>query len=458
MRRVLGRALAAVTVMALLPVAVFAGGALAGGNTSGAGPAAPLHAADAGVPTPDAVHRASASGLFASFSWDGVFARGSFVQFGFDAKVGTVAGFEAKAGPVAVPLLESVSVVPFVPLGTPAAVGPTFHVLANGLTLTAHDDPMTLLEYRTTGQAHTVTVRLLGPTSNITAQVHPSTWPAATVSFSVGASRGSLLLGAGTINVSENVVTANLTASDVFVLKTLPATVPEPSDRESLLNAFAMGRIFAEFALVSEEQGAWAESSAHYRLDLSAVSSSVDPGQASILLASVHGKGGLLLVAFDPATMPVGPGHRIVVTANGNTLPESSLDLARFLTASESSGPGAFVRLAGNATTLAIFLPTVSATTVTISSTVPPPPPIDLATALAMVAALAVVGYAASDAGRQGDLRRLRLRKGCRPVCRRGEGEGSLVRKKPPGRLSTRPPLPRTLPCLPEGYEERPRA
>ena len=395
MPRFLRRALAAATVVALLPVAMLAGGTLLAPHGPSTGLGVPLHSEDAQAPTPDAVHRASVSGLFAAFSWDGVYAHGTFVQFRFNANTGTVSGFDAEAGSDVLPLVETVNVTPFHRIGTAAAIGPLFHVLADSLTITAHDDPMTLLEYRTTGQAHTVSIRLLDSTTNVTTTVQTTGWPAASVSFDVGASRGTVLLGAGTVNVSENVVTANLTASDILVLKTVPALAPDQAERDALLDAFGAGRIVAEFALVSEGDGAWAESSAHYRLDVSAVSSSVDPGEASILLASVHGSGGLLLVAFDPTTMPSDPGHRIVVTANGNEIPEATEGLLAFLASPPSYGGPSFVRLDVNATALAISLPTVSATTVSILSIVPPAPAIDLGTAFAIVAALALVGYAA---------------------------------------------------------------
>lgn len=395
MGRFLRGALTAATVVALLPVAMFAGGGLWALHGPPASLGVPIHSADAQLPTPDAVQRAAASGLFATFSWDGVYARGTFVQFMLNPNTGTVSGFQAEAGSTVLPLVEAVNVTPFHRVATPAAVGPLFHVLADGLAITAHDDPMTLLEYRTTGQAHTISIHLLGSTTNVTTTAQASGWPAASVAFDVGASRGTVLLGAGTVNVSENVVTANLTASDILVVKTVPALVPDRAERGTLLDAFGAGRIVAEFALVSEGDGAWAESSAHYRLDLSAVSSSVDSGEASILLASVHGTGGLLLVAFDPTTMPSDPGHRIVVTANGNEISEATDGLAAFLSSSLTYGRTSFVRLDANATALAIYLPTVSATTVTILSIVPPAPAIDLGTALAIVAALALVGYAA---------------------------------------------------------------
>lgn len=378
-------------VLAFLPGTALAAAIVV--HETGSGPAlGTIHMEDAALP-PEVVARASDSGLFAAFTWNGIQAKGTFVQFSYGPEPGLVTQFGALDGPNTTPLLNSIAISPFLLGQPPTTSGPMFRVAGAGVTLTAHDDPTTLVECRTSGTAHTVTIRFLTAVTNVVSVTRSSAWPSAGVSFQIGESQGRILLAAGTLNVSDDVVTANLTASDLLVFKTVPLTAPDRTPRSTLLDAFGSGKIVAEFSLVAEANGAWAESSARYRLDLSVVPSSVKANEASLLIASMHGIGGLVVVAFDPATMPADSSDRIVVMVDGTEIPVWDDGLAQMLASSAAAGRPSFSRIAMNATVLAVYLPNIETGTLSISSVPVPPPPIDFGTAFAIFAALIVVAY-----------------------------------------------------------------
>jgi hypothetical protein len=392
MRRSLRKGATILAVLALLPATVLA---VTSTPIRGTGHIlGSIGALDTSLP-PDVLARASHSGLFAAFTWDGVQAKGNFVQFAYGPQPGVVSQFWALQGPNTTALLGSVLISPFFTGQLPVVAGPTFRVAAAGVALTAHDDPTALLECRTFGVAHTVTIRFLGPITDVLSVTRSPTWPSAGISFTIGSSNARILLAAGTLNVSDNVVTANLTASDLLVFKTVPSSAPDRSQRDALLEAFGSGRIVAEFSLVAAAGGGWAESSARYRLDLSAVPSAVEANDASVLIASMRGIGGLLILGFDPATMPADASHRIIVTADGKEIVQVDGGLATLIASSAAAGRASYTRLAMDATVLAVYLPGIATVTIRVSSAPLPPPRIDFGAAFGIFAALIVVAYAA---------------------------------------------------------------
>jgi hypothetical protein len=341
----------------------------------------------------DAVRRASESGLFAAFAWDGYQAKGSFVQFAYGSEPGVFTQVSAILAPDTTTLVDSITIAPFTPEGMPTAFGATFLVNGSGLLVTAHDDPTALLEFRTSGTPHVVTLRFPPSVTSISPVTRSSRWPASALAFNVGATSGRLLLGGGTMNVSDDTVTANLTSTDLLVFRTVPSFAPDRLGRDALLAAFGAGRIIADFSLVAGSNGTWAENSARFRVDLSALPSAVQTSRASVLIASMRGIAGLIVIGFDPATMPGDGTHEIVVRANGNVVPQFDGDLATMIATSSAAGRASFSRMAMNATVVAVYVPGIVTMTLSISSE-PAPALIDLGTALAIFAALLVVMYA----------------------------------------------------------------
>lgn len=399
-RRRLRRAAGALMALTLIPIAAYAGSvhALAAaegvpGSLGGTG--GPTRALDMMLPMTDAVRRGEASSLFAPFTWDGRTASGPFVQFDYRPSEGQIVGYFATGGPNASLLANTITVSGFAPLGAPVAWGSTFIAAGESVTLVAHDEPMALLEIESEARPQTV---LLGFPSTTTALqlVHGATWPRWSLAFTVGRAQGRLILGRGNLTVNGTTARAELAADDYLALRALPSFVGSLPERSEVLDAFASGRLAAEYSYVAIANGGWLENSAEYQPGISVSSSSVSFSRATLALGPIGPAGGLVLVAFDPATMPADARHRLTVTADGIDIPEAESPLASLQTPDAPPGPPAFALLPMNATVLAISLPNMTGTELEIRSTALPRSVLDWPTELAMVAAAFVVSVAAA--------------------------------------------------------------
>src|SRR5256885_2105249 len=190
----LAKAAAAFVVLSLLPVAL-----------SGS---APSHASAALRPISFALQAESSAGvfpwsspLFAAFQYDRGQVLGTYVQFAYDASTGTMKSILGLAGEAPVLYVGSIRIAGFAPSRGAHAIGSTFEAQGYLVTITVHDDPTVLVEIRT-DVARTATIELPAGATNVSVQTAPGSWPASSVSYSVGDDQARFLLGAGTFSVS----------------------------------------------------------------------------------------------------------------------------------------------------------------------------------------------------------------------------------------------------------------
>ncbi len=397
------RAAAALVVLTLVPVAAMIGSAPSHAPSA---PTPLFHVTTMGgavasqdvlSPTVDALRRGEASNLFASFAWTGVTAYGAFALFGFDVPNGRILQYSAMSPDEVLPLVSEIDFQDFSATAAPSVAGPTFVATGRDVVVTAHDDPMALLEIRTLDAPSTVVLHFPSSGTTITQVSYSTSWPASGLAFSIGESRGQLILGAGTFNVTGMTVVANLEPWDYLALKAVPSFVADRTERTAVLDAFASGRLAAEYELVATTDGKWVENSADFRNAINTDSQTVVFNKASVQIAGSAPEGGVILMAFDRQTMPSDAAHRLVVRVNGAEIPETSDAVAPLYAAPTSLSQPFFAVLPMNATTLVIYLPVLQPSSLEVESIPNPSPTLDAGTALAMIAAVAIVSAAAAE-------------------------------------------------------------
>ncbi len=392
------RVAAALVALTLLPVALIVGTAhpadrgLATSTVPGGVPG--LRALDTELPSAEAIRRGQASNLFAPFTWDGIVASGPFIRFGYLPSSSTVLDYLAVNGSRATSILESLQVSEFSAASDPALSGATFIITSPNATVVAHDEPMGLLEIRTIGAPHTVTLQLPVGTSSLRIS-YSTSWPASSVAYSNGDVDGRIILGRGNLTISGTTVVASLRSQDYLAIRALPAFVDHAAEHEAILDAFASGYLAAEIDLVAVSSGGWIENFAEYHATVGTVDRSAAFSRADLQLSMPNRGGGLVLLAFDRTTMPVDDAHRLAIRANGTEVAMTSDPVASVLTAPEPAGRAAYTVLAMNATVLAVYVPNLNGTTLEIQSLALPAPALSRSTQLAIVAAMFVVAVAA---------------------------------------------------------------
>lgn len=393
------RAAAALVALTLLPIAVVVGTSHASAATvawnRGSATASGLLAQDLDVPSSDAIQRGQDSHLFAPFSWDGLVASGPFLRFDYLPDTGSILDYLAVNGTQMSVLAESIQVEGFRPVSPPLISAATFTISGPQAIIVAHDEPMALLEIRTLGEPQNVTFRF--PATSTSLQVSRATaWPAASLSFTYGSNTGRIIVGRGELSVNGSVVTAALAADDYLALRAVPGAVEHAAERTAILDAFASGRLAAEYDLVAVSTGGWLENSAQYHAVMGKADSSVRFNQATLNLDMPTSRSGLVLLAFDPVTMPADLQHTLVVANNGTVIPETPDPFASLFALPGSSDHVAYVRLAMNATVLVVFVPDLSSVDLQVTSVAVPPPGIDRPTQMGIVSAMFVVAVAAA--------------------------------------------------------------
>lgn len=334
------------------------------------------------------------SDMFGAFAWDGTMARGTFVQLSFSSATGILGPVASRQGNESSVVVEWATTLPYSSFSPPFVDGPVFITQSANLTITAHDDASGLIEFRTLASGTVLALRLNGTVTDVTGETAATWWPQSTLSFTAGGNVGRLFLGAGSFNVTGNTVYATMSPNDLLALRLTPSSADAQDLRGAVMEAFASGRLAAEFGLVATSNGGWIENSARYRRALVSATQGVLPGNASVRLTAMAEQGGLVLLAFDPATMPADASHRLVLQANGTAIPE--VDNPYALLYGNLSGGPAFARLGLSATTLLVYLPSLDWTTVQVTSVPAPPAPADLGSEVAAILALAMVSVAAA--------------------------------------------------------------
>ena len=402
------KAATALVALALLPVAFLVAGTHAPGAAATSSLAPGVHTntlrtEDTDLPTVEALKRSEASNLFAPFVWDGELVSGPFVAFDFSMRTNAIVGYFAVNRTNMSLLVNTVRIANFTPTSAPVISGATFTAMGSGVSLAVHDEPMALMEIRNEGQARAVELQFPSETKDLTV-IRSAAWPQSSLAFAVGGNRGRLIVGRGNLSVNGTTVTAALQPGDYLALRAVPAFAEHAAERSAVLAAFGSGRLAAEYDLVAMSSGGWLENSAQYETGLVASSSEVGFSQAEINLGTSEPHGGLVILAFDPQTMPVDGHHTLVVMENGLDVPLAPDPVASLYDLPGTSGRASYALLNMNATVLVIYLPDLSATPLRVESVSSTAGGIDWPTELAMIAAAFVVSVAAAIMFRRPDV------------------------------------------------------
>ncbi len=388
----LAKAAAAFTVLSLLPVA------LSGSAPSHVSPGLlPISTSDATL-APASGDVPFVTSLFATFGYDRGLVAGTFVQFNYNASSGSIRSYLASNVLTPVLYVGSIQILGFLPMGAPQLRGPIFDAQGYEIEMVAHDDPTGLLEIRT-DVARIVVIELPASATNISSHSTPGSWPASSVSYSIGEDQARLVLGAGTFVVSGTHLAAMMATSDLLVFKAVPAESPNKAEWRAVLDAIASGQVVAEMDLVATAGGQWVENSAMYRFDVSAWPRAVTPGKASVFVGSPSPRGAVVLLAFDAATMPADATRNLTVRANDVAVNRTADALALFYAPEARADTPAYAILKLPGTVLALYLPALASTSVDVESVVPPQPSVSFAadSELAFMLALVVVAGAAAQ-------------------------------------------------------------
>src|SRR5207247_5721027 len=108
--------------------------------------------------------------------------------------------------------------------------------------------PTVLVEIRT-DVARTATIELPAGATNVSVQTAPGSWPASSVSYSVGDDQARFLLGAGTFSVSGIRIVAKMADSDLLLFKSIPPRTANRGESLALLDALCPGHIVPELGV-----------------------------------------------------------------------------------------------------------------------------------------------------------------------------------------------------------------
>ncbi|MGI0149451.1 MAG: hypothetical protein ACREDF_07975 [Thermoplasmata archaeon] len=388
-RGYLAKATAALTVLCLLPVALI-------GPVPSQAPA--LHPLSMHVQAASGLeYSPQAAGLFASFSYDRGQVLGTYVQFAYDPVNGTMRSILGLAGDMPVLFVGSLAIEGFAPARGQEAVGSTFEAQGYLVAITAHDDPTVLVEIRT-NLARTVAIELPATATNVSLLAATGSWPAATVSYTVGEEQGRFLLGSGSFSVSGTRLVAKMADTDLLVFKSVPPLSANRDEWRRVLDAITAGHVVAELALVATSDGRWAQNTVRYRIGVAAWPLAVVPGKASIQVDSLLPGGAVVLLAFDSTTMPFNAPKQLSVRANGFEVNRTDNSLMLLFSSETAGGAARYSVLSLPGTVVALYLPSLAAISIEVLSVPPnaPAAPFEPGSDIAMIAALAIVSAAAA--------------------------------------------------------------
>src|SRR6266571_6862946 len=266
----LAKAAAAFTVLSLLPLALS--GSAPSHASAGLRPISAEDLSQVSAPHDGGV----TSFLFGSFAYDQGRVVGTYVSFGYDAPTASIRSYRATGVDPAVLYIDAIDVGPFFPFQAPTLDGPRFNVLGYDLEITAHDDPTGLLEIRSAA-ARNVTITLPYSATNISQHATVGSWPASSLSYSIGEEHARFVLGVGTFGVNGSQVVASMAEADLLVFKAVPTATPYQAEWRAVLDAISAGQIVAELDLIATSDGRWVQNSAWYRIDVTAWPREVTP-------------------------------------------------------------------------------------------------------------------------------------------------------------------------------------
>jgi hypothetical protein len=335
------------------------------------------------------------SPLFATFHYDRGQVLGTYVQFAYDPSSGAIGSVLGLGGDLPVLFVGSIQIEGFPPARAPQAQGPTFEADGYLASITAHDDPTALIQIRT-DVARTAKIELPARASNVTVQAKIGSWPASSLTYTVGGDQARFLLGAGSFHVDGIRVLAQMADSDLLVFKALPPGAAERTQWLDVLDAISAGHIVAEIDLVATSEGHWAQNIVEYRIGVAGWALDVKPGRAALQVDSLLEGGAVVLLGFDAATMPSGISAQLQVRTNSRDANRSENPLPAFVSDSRRGASYSLLSLPG--TVVALYLPSLAAVSVEVVSSPPraPSPGFQADQEVAMIAALAIVSVAAA--------------------------------------------------------------
>jgi hypothetical protein len=379
---------AAFTVLSLLPV-VLSGSAPSLASAS----LPPISSALSAEVAPGVFPWSSP--LFAAFHYDRGQVLGTYVQFAYDPSGGAIESVLGLAGDAPVLYVGSILIEGFPPARTPQAQGSTFQADGYLASITAHDDPTILIQIRT-DVARTARIELPAEATNVTVQATIGSWPASSLTYTVGGEQARFLLGTGSFRVDGIRVLAQMGDSDLLVFKALPPGAAERTEWLAVLDAISAGRIVAEIDLVATSEGQWAQNIVEYRIGVAGWALDVKRGRAALQVDSLLEGGAVVLLGFDAATMPSSASTQLQVRTNSQEANRSESPLPTFVSDLRRGASYSVLSLPG--TVVALYLPSLAAVSVEVVSS----PPRALGAVfqadheIAMIAALAVVSVAAA--------------------------------------------------------------
>jgi hypothetical protein len=386
----LAKVAAALTVLSLLPVAL-----------SGS---APSHASAVLRPISLAAQSDAEAGvfpwssqLFAAFRYDHGQVLGTYVQFAYDESSGTIRSLLGLAGDAPVLYVGSIQIAGFAPARGAQAHGSTFQAEGYLATIAVHDDPTVLVEIRT-DVARTAIIELPSDATNVSVQAAPGSWPASSVSFTIGEEHARFFLGAGSFSVNGIRVVAKMADSDLLLFKSVPPLSANRGEWMALLDAISAGHIVAELDLVATADGRWVQNIVQYRIGVAGWALDVHPGHATVQVDSLLPGGAAVLIAFDTATMPSNAPTQLRVLANTGEANRTESPLPSFFTNNPRGRGASYSVLPLPGTVVALYLPSLAAVSVEIVSTPldSSRPALQVDSEVAMIAALALVSAAAA--------------------------------------------------------------
>lgn len=335
------------------------------------------------------------SPLFAAFHYDRGQVLGTYVQFAYDPSSGAMESILGLAGDVPILYVGSIQIEEFPPARAPEVQGSTFQVDGYLGSITAHDDPTALVQIRT-DVARTVRIELPAEATNVTVQAKIGSWPASSLTYSVGGEQARFLLGAGFFRVDGIRVLAQMGDSDLLVFKALPPGAAERTEWLAVLDAISAGHIVAEIDLVATSEGRWAQNIVEYRIGVAGWALDVKPGRATLQVDSLLEGGAVVLLGFDAATMPSSDSAPIQVRTNSRDANRSENPLPALVSDSRRGASYSVLSLPG--TVVALYLPSLAAVSVEVVSSPPRAPSAGFQAdqEVAMIAALAIISVAAA--------------------------------------------------------------
>lgn len=346
----------------------------------------------------DPVSIAIEAQLFGAIELVGGSVRGAFVQFDLGTSVGTIRDFTllSSEGPSRVIFVNiSVAGLDFSRNLTVVSAGSTYELITPSGQLAIHDNPAGVVMVRTSQAGVTVSVDLapgIAPSAGgLTPDEQLETLELIGPSF-----RGVLTASEGTLVRQGLHIEAELEANGHFFFRALPEVgVAGLENHEALLDAIQRSRVGAELSVVTDHGDALHDLVV-YRSDLELRLLEARRNKIRVEAEGIGAQGTVLVLQFARATLPVAAPADLVVSIDGEAAAMAEGANGVLSAAlSQVETPLAFVALGDRGGQVLLFLPHFSTYTIELGRAQGLPSSLDLASAVALGGAAAIVVGAA---------------------------------------------------------------